>query len=236
VDLGTREREFFAGTLAAEPIAPEGFGEHGIRHRYPHAGLFLEEGSHVYSPRVFGGRIFWGAHSYIGTAGYVRGDTFVGRYCSIGRSVSIGATHHPFSGLSTSPRIKGTKSRRYTEEQQRLVRPTAPRKNCLIESDVWIGDGAVVLAGTRLATGCIVGANAVVARDVAPYEIVGGVPARHIGYRFDPSVVARLLASGWWELAREQINAFPTANVFEYLDAAEGASPAGTYRVFSCAA
>jgi carbonic anhydrase/acetyltransferase-like protein (isoleucine patch superfamily) len=68
---------------------------------------------------------------------------------------------------------------------------------------VWIGHGALVLAGVKVGTGAIIGAGAVVTHDVPDYAIVGGVPARVIRYRFDVPLRERLLKSRWWELSDE---------------------------------
>jgi hypothetical protein len=76
---------------------------------------------------------------------------------------------------------------------------------CRIGHDVWIGNGAKIMAGVTVGTGAVVGAGAVVTHDVHPYEIVGGVPARHIGMRFSDPVIEKLLAIAWWRWERETL-------------------------------
>lgn len=162
---------------------------------------------------------FIGAYSYINGGGYMRENVLIGRYVSIGRRVTIAAGGHSMRGLSTSPSVRGIPPRPYTASEAakaHLVRSPAPYT--VIESDVWIGDGAVILPGIRLAVGSVVGANAVVVRDTSPFEIVGGVPARTIGRRFDEATAAALLATAWWEYDRETINRFPCLNVFEFME------------------
>ena len=78
--------------------------------------------------------------------------------------------------------------------------PRAPVERVRIGHDVWIGRSAIVLAGVEIGHGAVVGAGAVVTRDVAPYAIVAGNPARLIRFRFDETTRMRLLASRWWEL------------------------------------
>jgi carbonic anhydrase/acetyltransferase-like protein (isoleucine patch superfamily) len=73
----------------------------------------------------------------------------------------------------------------------------------IIGNDVWIGDGAVILLGVTIGTGAVIGANAVVTRNVAPYEIVGGVPARRLKMRFPDEVGQELLSTEYWELPLE---------------------------------
>jgi len=88
----------------------------------------------------------------------------------------------------------------------------------MIGSDVWIGDGAVVMSGLTIGVGAIIGANAVVTKDVAPYAIVGGVPIRAIGRRFDEPLAARLLESRWWECSKAYLDTPPHGNVVEFLE------------------
>ena len=68
-----------------------------------------------------------------------------------------------------------------------------------IGHDVWIGHGVTVLAGVSIGTGAVIGAGAVVSKDVAPYEVVGGVPARHIKWRFGPAQAEALHQIAWWD-------------------------------------
>jgi acetyltransferase-like isoleucine patch superfamily enzyme len=72
--------------------------------------------------------------------------------------------------------------------------------NTFIQDDVWIGQGSLVLAGVNIGVGAVVGAGAVVTKNVDPYSVVVGVPAKHIKFRFEPEVRERLLKSEWWKL------------------------------------
>jgi len=134
-------------------------------------------------------------------------DITVGRYCSIAWDVSFFVYNHPYHCLSTSV----FNHDRYTDLTQRTMRdfglngdefdfvPNPEKWPTVIENDVWIGQGAVISGGVRIGTGSIVAAGAVVTKDVAPYSIVGGNPARLIKMRFGPETVARLLDSRWWD-------------------------------------
>lgn len=123
-------------------------------------------------------RVFFGAYSYINDGGYIRSDVFVGRYCSIGRRVTIAAGMHSIDALSTSP----------------ILCPTSYKKNItIIHSDVWIGDGVIIMPGITIGKGAIIGSNAVVTKDVEPYTIVGGIPAKKIRNRFDEHIIAEMI-------------------------------------------
>ncbi len=81
------------------------------------------------------------------------------------------------------------------------------RRQIIIGHDVWIGRGAVIMGGTRIGNGAVVAANAVVTKDVPPYAIVGGSPARILRYRFDADTILRLRRLRWWDWPEERIAA-----------------------------
>lgn len=178
-------------------------------------GTWHTEGKHV---RQLG---FIGAHSYLNSFSHIWNEVFIGRYTSIGCRVSIGAARHTMSSLSTSP-VLADAARDYTEDEAKSVRQYRnTRRAVVIGSDVWVGDGAVIMPGITIADGAVVGANAVVTKDVAPYEIVGGVPATTLGHRFSNDLAERLLATQWWEYPHDYLKTCPTGNVFAFLEAFE---------------
>jgi virginiamycin A acetyltransferase len=150
-----------------------------------------------------------GRHSYM-NGGMIRHRVTIGRYCSIGRNVLIAAGDHPLDNLTTHP-IAWQGRMRPRRPDQTLRQPRHPRTE--IGHDVWIGDNVVILSGVRIGTGCAVGANAVVTRDVPPYTIVGGVPARPIRPRFSETVIAGLLATEWWTLPTDALKALDMNDV-----------------------
>lgn len=134
-------------------------------------------------------------HSYCGYYCQIL-NTDVGSYCSIANNVIIGSGDHPFDWVGTSPAFyKGRDSIKLKLSEHE--RSPAPRVE--IGHDVWIGGNALIKGGVRLGTGSVVGMGSVVTRDVAPYEIVAGNPARPLKRRFDDQLVERLLHSKWWE-------------------------------------
>ncbi|MDX1974307.1 MAG: CatB-related O-acetyltransferase [Rickettsiales bacterium] len=122
----------------------------------------------------------------------------IGRYCSIADKVEIfmGGNHrmdwittYPFSGLKDQ-----------WPAAPRMQDHVASRGHVTIGSDVWIGSGATIMSGVTIGHGAVIGARAVVTRDVAPYALVAGNPAREIRKRFDEATIERLLATRWWQL------------------------------------
>jgi acetyltransferase-like isoleucine patch superfamily enzyme len=94
-----------------------------------------------------------------------------------------------------------------------------------IGHDVWLGSGCFILSGVTIGHGAVVAARAVVTKDVPAYAVVGGNPARVMRYRFDETTIARLLASQWWDLPRDQIqNLIPllqSADIIGFLNTIE---------------
>ncbi|WP_432509825.1 DapH/DapD/GlmU-related protein [Kineococcus sp. SYSU DK001] len=158
----------------------------------------LAEGVRVEAEAVVGPGVVIGAHSHVNQGAIVKSGT-IGKFVSIAYRAQIGGERHPVRALSTSSALYGepnvTGATAGYEEY-----PDPPR----IGSDVWIGAAAIVLQGVHVGDGAVVGAGAVVTRDVPPYGIVAGVPAKVIGERFPADVVAELLTDPWWERSPEQ--------------------------------
>ena len=213
--------------LAALDLPLAEAAAHGIRlHKSCLASMSCEPNVVCASGRLAkGSPAFVGAFSYLNDGGYLKDAVFIGRYCSIGRRVSIGAAMHRIDGLSSSPALRGATAEPYAaQEVERLFgkRPARRAPMTIVENDVWIGDGAVLLPGVRVATGAVVAANAVVTHDVGPYEVVGGVHARCLRHRFPPDVVDALLASRWWNAPHEWLQSLPTGHVLRFLEAFGG--------------
>lgn len=111
-------------------------------------------------------------------------ELFIGNYVSIGNDVLfILSSEHPYKGLSTYPfKVKCCKAKFEAESKGDII----------VEDDVWIGARATILSGVTIGKGAIVAAGSVVAKDVEPYSIVGGNPAKHLKYRFEPDVINKV--------------------------------------------
>lgn len=90
-------------------------------------------------------------------------------------------------------------------EKEKVAEAWDNKGNIVIGNDVWIGYEAVILSGVTIGDGAIIGSRAVVTRDVPPYTIVGGVPARTIRRRFDEQTIEKLLELKWWHWPEERI-------------------------------
>lgn len=141
-----------------------------------------------------------GAYSYIQMNGRVF-NCEIGRFCSIAASVSIAPGMHDMNRVTTHPSFYF-----YTDALPKIY--VTENKLPLFEKvyighDVWIGEKVVIVDGVKVGNGAVIASGAVVVKDVEPYSVVGGVPARHIKYRFDPETIELFQKSEWWNYSDE---------------------------------
>ena len=145
-----------------------------------------------------------GDYSYLGP-GCMVADAEIGKFCAIAAQVRIGAPNHPLDRPSQHrftycPAYYSADAQRdHAFFQQRRA------DRVVIGNDVWIGHAVIVMPGVKVGDGAVLAAGAVVTRDVAPYTIVGGVPARQIRERFNREIAARLAQIAWWNWPAETI-------------------------------
>lgn len=129
----------------------------------------------------------------------------IGKFCSIASGVKFlfNSANHTLSSLSTYPFSLFFEE--WGLDKKNVVESWDNKGDIIIGNDVWIGFEAVLLAGVTIGNGAIIGTRAVVTKDVPPYTIVGGIPAKPIKKRFDEDTISDLLCIKWWDWSNEKI-------------------------------
>ncbi len=147
-------------------------------------------------------------------------NVHIGSYCSVARNAQLGLANHPTNWLSSNSfQYNAAHFPKISEFQsvKRLKHLHHPKT--IIGSDVWIGANAMVKSGVKIGHGVVIAAGAVVTKDIEPYSIVGGVPAKHIKFRFSEKQIEELLKSKWWLLPLKSIQNLNFENIDECISA-----------------
>lgn len=196
---------------------------HGIRSIPRDALLILEPDTtiNVRTMRFRSLRI--GAMTYIRSESELLNITEIGRFCSISNNVILGQERggrgHLLEGVTTSP-FQLEMETSIAEGNEDLSPGT------VIGHDVWIGRDAMIMEGVTIGTGAVIGARALVTRDVPAYAIVAGNPARIIRYRHPPELALRLLESCWWDIDPDELKRLPMNKPEEFLAQLQTREPA----------
>ena len=149
----------------------------------------------------------------------------IGAYCSIAHCTIFLGGNHRSDWVSQFPLL--TMSGSAGAESEAVT-----KGDVRIGNDVWIGHGSTIMSGVTIGDGAVIGAGAVVAKDVRPYAVVVGNPAREVSRRFDDTTVDRLLALRWWdwpeERVQENLSLLTKSPTPELLDAASGGDQSAT--------
>lgn len=143
--------------------------------------------------RFYRGKI--GKYSYIGNNSFVS-DTDIGSFTSISTDCYIGGTSHPTDWVSTSPvfhKWENIMKKNFARNEFEIFKRTT------IGNDVWIGNRVMIKAGVKIADGAVIGMGSIVTKDIGPYEIWAGNPARMIRKRFEDETIDVLEKMKWWE-------------------------------------
>ena len=152
--------------------------------------------------RFYRGKI--GKYSYIGNNSFVS-DTDIGNFTSISTDCYIGGTSHPTDWVSTSPvfhKWENIMKKNFARHEFEIFKRTT------IGNDVWIGNRVMIKAGVKIGDGAVVGMGSIVTKDIRPYEIWAGNPARLIRKRFDDETIDRFEKMKWWEWDDSEIEKY----------------------------
>ncbi len=199
-----------------------------FRIKYKH--IKLAEGTKVLPGTEFGGYNAIGKNSTffgkIGHDSYVGSDSFIyadiGKYTSIGDRVRCVFASHPISEfVSTSPVFYSTRKqngRSYVDKQlyDEVILQKGKKVPVIIGNDVWIGSDVTIVGKVVIHDGAILATGSVITKDVMPYSVVGGVPAKEIKKRFDEDKIRQLLSIKWWDKDEEWL--MNNAELFENID------------------
>ena len=146
------------------------------------------------------GRISIGDYSYISGPSSIINPCKIGKYCSIARGVIIGPGNHPLTSVSSHPFLY-RKEYDFIKKDLKVDYQSIP----IIGNDVWIGMNSIIMKGVKIGDGAIIAAGSIVTKDVEPFSIVGGIPAKHIKYRFSKDECERLKKIRWWNWEHQKI-------------------------------
>lgn len=201
-------------TFVEENLLAQGFGEEDFVH-------IVDLRNFIHDDLVYRGvTVGRGTYGYQGLLSVFPMATRIGRYCSINATARIWC-NHPMEYVTTSPFLDHRFFCSYSEYVRRRVfcekygthfhnhpfedSPLRANEPVEIGNDVWIGANVILLPGVKIADGAVIAAGAVVTKDVEPYAIVGGVPAKVIKKRFSDEIIEKMLQIAWWNWDEEKI-------------------------------
>lgn len=149
-----------------------------------------------------------GSYTQLNQGDYIFDDVEIGNYCNIAVNVIIGGDEHSITTLSQYG-FKNINTKTALNHHELKTK---------IDSDVWIGAGAIIKRGIKIGTGAVIGAGSVVTKDVPPFAIVAGVPAKLIRYRFSEDLQQKILDSKWWTYDKKILDKLDFDNIEEDLE------------------
>ena len=129
----------------------------------------------------------------------------IGKFCSIASDVRINPGNHPMERVIQHHCTYRRRQYGFSATDDESFFDWRRKDHCTLGNDVWIGHGVTIMPGVSVATGAVVGSGAVVTKDIPPYAVAVGVPARIIRKRFENSTIDKLLTIAWWDWPREKM-------------------------------
>lgn len=147
--------------------------------------------------QFLGDKIKIGYRTTLGRNNLLSGSVKIGKYCQIGADVAMHASNHPISYMTTyiNKKLFDGDLKKYKLEHE-----------IVIGNDVWIGHGVIIVGQVTIGDGAILAAGSVVTKNVKPYSVVGGIPAKEIKKRFSPSIINEIESLQWWDKADGELN------------------------------
>ncbi|MGP3698421.1 CatB-related O-acetyltransferase [Rhodobacter sp. NSM] len=206
----------------------------------------LTQSSRIEAPTTIIATVTTGAEIHVGAFCSLSGGTLnnvrIGRYTSIAAGTVIGVHEHPTDWLTTSrtsywPQVYGWDELVAPDRAAEIrAGKRAFTKSCPITeigNDVWIGQGCFIKSGVKIGHGAIIGARALVTKDVPPYAVVLGAPGRVVRTRVPEALIDRLLASEWWRYSIYDLFAAPFDDIARALDVIEDRIAEGAIKPYA---
>ena len=168
-----------------------------IRNSSIHKTSKIEPGSQFINSKM-------GKHSFCGYDCDIS-NTEIGSFCSIANNVIIGGGMHPVDWVGTSPAFyegRDSIKAKFSNHKRKNVKKT------IIQHDVWIGQSVIIKQGICIGTGAVIGMGSIVTKDVPPYTIYAGNPAKLIKERFDKNTAEKLLKIEWWNFDDKKLKKY----------------------------
>ena len=144
----------------------------------------------------FSGNISLGYATTLGYNNFLHGNISIGKYCQLGADIAIHTTNHPTNYMTTY-----INKNLFKGELKKLKETNT----VIIGNDVWVGHNALIIGNVKIGNGAVIAAGAIVTKDVSPYTIVAGVPAKPIRKRFSDSIITEIEALKWWDMSEVEL-------------------------------
>lgn len=144
----------------------------------------------------FSGKIKIGYATTLGYNNLLGGSITIGKYCQLGADIALHATNHPMNYMTTYINKNLFNGELKSLKQENKI---------TIGNDVWMGHGVIVVGNVTIGNGAILAAGSVVTKNVAPYAVVAGVPAKEVKKRFSQAIIQEIEALHWWDLSEQEL-------------------------------